>query len=219
MIAARKWLRIVVGGVATLMMLMVGEPQWVCAADAVAAATAADKALLATLLQRLRQHDAVKVPFTQQKTLHILKRPLQSEGSLLFWRGHGMVWRVTAPVAATYVLNAQGMREVGGATPPSTNSSMPNLLPLFDAIFAGDEVTLAQHFDYHVAGSAQQWQLTLTPRDDMLLRVFNRLELTGRDYIDSITLFDTRGDQTRIELHQPQFGSEGLSADEHALLP
>jgi hypothetical protein len=184
------------------------------------AAWSADDALLPALLQRLRQHDTVKVQFTQQKTLRILKKPLQSQGSLLFRRGRGMVWQVTAPVAATYVLNAQGMREVGGDSgmTQSAGSAMPNLLPLFDAIFAGDEATLAQHFDYRATGTPQQWHLSLVPRDELLLRIFNRLELDGRDYIDSIVLFDTRGDQTRIDLQGPQFDSSKLSTDETALL-
>lgn len=181
-----------------------------------------DKSVLTTLLARLRQHDTVKVGFTQLKTLRILKKPLQSAGSLVFWRGKGMLWQVTEPVAATYVLNVQGMREVtqaaGSAAPLATNSAAPNLLPLFDAIFAGDEAALAQHFDYRISGTAQAWQLNLVPRDAMLQRIFSRLELDGRDYIDRITLFDTRGDQTRIELHAPQFGKDRLSADETSLL-
>jgi len=191
------------------------------AAGAAAAATVTDKVLLTTLLSRLRQHDAVKLGFVQLKTLRILKKPLRSEGNLVFLRGKGMLWQVTAPVAATYVLTAQGMREVAAdttATQPSTNSAAPNVLPLFDAIFAGDEAALAQHFDYQVSGTPQQWKLNLVPRDEMLARIFNHLELDGRDYIDNITLFDTRGDQTRIELHAPQFGSDKLSADEVSLL-
>jgi hypothetical protein len=138
------------------------------------------------------------------------------------------------------VLNAQGMREIvagsmstspgaaspgsgmpqstSSAMPQSTSSAMPNLLPLFDAIFAGDEATLAQHFDYHVTGTPQQWHMSLTPRDELLLRIFNRLELDGRDYIDTIVLFDTRGDTTRIDLKDPQFDSSTLGADETSLL-
>lgn len=214
--------RYAVGIVVVLVAMTASMPSVAQAESAVVDdRTAVDASLLTTLLGRLREHDTVKVKFTQQKKLRILKRPLQSEGSLVFRRSRGMVWQVTAPVAATYVLNDKGMRELGAQAGSSiaAHSSMPDLLPLFDAIFAGDEATLARNFDYRIAGSAQQWQLLLTPRDAMLLRVFDRLELTGGNYIDSITLFDTRGDQTRIELHEPRFGTDKLSADEKSLLP
>lgn len=209
--------------------LSIAAPLISVQAQASPVVSAGDTTLMATLLQRLRQHDAVKVQFTQLKTVRILKRPLQSNGSLLFRRGRGMVWKVVAPVPTTYVLTAQGMREINAessaaafgnsAASLSGNSSMPNLLPLFDAIFAGDEATLAQHFTYRVSGAPQQWQLSLLPRDAMLKRIFDRLELTGGDYIETVTLYDTRGDQTRIELRDPQFGTLAIDAHDHALLP
>jgi outer membrane lipoprotein-sorting protein len=191
---------------------------------AASSASAGDEALLPALLQRLRQHDAVRVQFTQYKTLRILKKPLRSDGSLSFLRGRGMVWRVTAPVAATYVLDGRGMREVvtdgtTGATRTAASmqgGAVPDLLPLFDAIFAGNEAELARHFDYRISGTPQQWRLELVPRDELLARVISRLELDGSDYIDNIVLFDTRGDQTRIELQQPQFDQP--DADETSLL-
>lgn len=214
--------------VALLLMLQSVSPQ---AGPVPVESAVVDQALLSTLLQRLRQHDTVKVQFAQQKSLRILKKPLLSSGSLLFKRGRGMVWQVTAPVAATYMLNAQGMREVvagststpgaastGSGTLQSTSSAMPNLLPLFDAIFAGDKATLQRHFDYRVTGTPQQWHMSLIPRDELLLRIFKRLELDGRDYIDTIVLFDTRGDTTRIDLRDPQFDSSKLGADETSLL-
>jgi hypothetical protein len=47
------------------------------------------------------------------------------------------------------------------------------------------------------------WSLSLRPREAAVARLMREIDLTGREHIESIEIFERNGDSTLIRLHSP----------------
>ena len=142
--------------------------------------------------------------FTQKKTLADLPKPLASSGEFLFARDKGVIWRVVKPFASEFVLTPTAMvsRE-GGRERRMNASEQPGLAvatKLFTALFTLDLAALEQEFVLHAEGSAQAWQVGLTPRHAAMASTFSQAVIAGGETVQTISLTDARGDKTEISL-------------------
>ncbi|QDQ29361.1 outer membrane lipoprotein carrier protein LolA [Chitinimonas arctica] len=169
--------------------------------------TAADLATEVT--KRLDPAPVLRGDFEQRKTVGGFKQPLLSRGDFLLWRDHGVLWQTRKPFAASLVLTRKTLlaRQADGSAAYRLDSrAQPALAAVNELLFAllgGDIATLAKRF--RIEGELQGkegWQLQLTPLDDGLARVFQRVRLRGDRYVRQVDLEEANGDSSQIRFEQ-----------------
>lgn len=138
----------------------------------------------------LAQVQLLRGRYTQRKFLRELPRPLTSSGEFLLVRGQGIWWHTQVPMESELLLNRRSGQPPGLQMAAST----------FVAMFALDLDTLAQNFELFAMQSGPRWLLGLRPRDAALAAWFQQIMLGGRTQLQQVTLIETTGDRTEIDL-------------------
>lgn len=139
------------------------------------------------------QAQVLRGDFRQRKFLPEIPRPLISTGEFLLVRERGIWWHTRTPLDSELTLTRGSVQKQGGEIAAS----------IFFALFALDLDTLARSFELYAmdAGSpGSKWMLGLRPRDESLAGWFQRITLAGDAQLRHITLFETTGDRTEIDL-------------------
>jgi Outer membrane lipoprotein carrier protein LolA-like len=167
------------------------------------ALSAADNALLQKVSARLATDTAVDQQFVQEKHLRVLKRPIRTEGVMLYRREQGVCWHTQKPVTSTLVLGEQQLRQINGSDQLVVKAEQQPALfgftRLFFAALSGQVQTLAEHFELRVSGSEQHWQLDLTPRDALLHKFIEGMQLRGGARVEQVQVAGHDGDITDIQ--------------------
>lgn len=157
---------------------------------------------------RLRMADdpVLRGTFEQRKSVKGFRNPLLSRGDFVVARGRGVLWRTREPFATTLVvmqggvvsLNAEGAvaRRLSASEEPGVRAISETLFALMSA----DLAVLAQRFQIEGELSAGSWRLQLLPRDPVLSRWLQRVELEGDRFLRGVRLLESSGDQTQIRL-------------------
>lgn len=179
--------------------------------------------LLARIRQRLRTAPVLRGQFEQVKRVKGFKNPLVSRGDFLIARDHGIVWHTLTPFESTLVVTRDRLqsRQADGSVSSQLDArEEPGLRAvnaLLFALMAADLETLSQRF--HIQGTvgedtaAQDWRISLSPRDAALAQWLSRVELQGDRFVRSATLIEARGDESLIRF-SAQATAERLSPAE-----
>lgn len=200
--------------------LLAGLCTLLLAAPAALAAGAADSELLATVSARLAAETAVDQRFVQEKQLRILKRPIRTEGVMLYRREQGVCWHTEKPVASTLVLGEHELRQIDAGNELVLKAEQQPALfgftQLFFAALSGQVATLGEHFTMQVHGNADAWQLELVPKDALLRRFIEQMELRGGARIERVRILDRGGDTTEIQFSALAAGGADAGALERS---
>lgn len=153
---------------------------------------------LATAMPELGQTQVLRGRFKQRKFLSEIPRPLLSSGEFLLVRSLGIWWRTQTPLVSDLVLTPAGLVERNGAAPVQPGAKVA--ASIFFALFALDIDTLAQSFDLFVTDSEPHWTLGLRPRDAAVAAWFERATIRGGERVEQVSLFESAGDRTEIDL-------------------
>jgi len=85
------------------------------------------------------------------------------------------------------------------------------------AVFSADVDELKRHFDFSRASppdASGRWSLVLRPRDAMVRKGIERIEIEGGRFVDSITLDEANGDVSVIRFKDTS--ESALSKEEEA---
>ncbi len=193
-----------------------------CLLLAVAHASAAG--LVAEVEARLDKPGLLRGQFEQQKSVPGFKKPLQSSGDFLLWRGHGLLWQTRKPFASTLAISRNGLSLVGAGSDGVTqiNSAMDSshrmVSDILSALLAGDFSQMQTYF--HIDGELsdkQEWTLRLTPAQAGLSKVIKRITLSGDRHVRRVQIDEANGDSSLIRFTQLVQAPEA-SAREAALL-
>jgi hypothetical protein len=172
-----------------------------CSANVVADANA-DRELLAKVSARLAADVAVDQHFTQEKQLRVLKRPIRTEGTMLYRRDRGVCWNTEKPVLSTLVLGEQQLRQINGGEELVLKAQQQPALfgftRLFFAALSGQVEQLSEHFQVQVGGDEQHWSLDLTPRDALLQKFIEHMQLSGGARVEHVVVQGRDNDRTDI---------------------
>lgn len=185
-------------------------------------ASAASAVTLDQLQQRFARQPVIRADFTQMRTISGMAQPLVSRGEMLLARQQGLWWHQQAPFVMTLLLDDNRMVQTLNGQPPQvvTAGSNPQMFQfnhLLRALFQADEKVLQENFilDFQDKG-ANRWTLALTPNAAPLNKIFNRIDLTGSDFLERIDLDDKQGDKTQIQLSNTRVQPSQLSNEERA---
>jgi len=158
---------------------------------------------LADLQRQLQSQAVVRGAFVQEKYLRGLDQPLRSTGVFTLASGQGLLWNLTTPIAQQLRITAQGVArraQTEGSNPwirTAQQSGRENRL--FLAVLTGDTRELQTQFDLALSGSADDWQLTLTPSSALLRQIFAHIQIAGATQVRRIELLETQGDRTVLQ--------------------
>jgi hypothetical protein len=163
-----------------------------------AGASGFDLTALMALLARRRSGEA---RFTEERTVAALDAPLRASGRLSFQAPDRFARHTEQPRPESMeVLGNTVVLRRGTRTRQLTLDTVPELAALADALrgtLTGNAEVLQRHFDAQVAGSAERWTLTLTPRSAQLRGSIVGIEILGlRADVRSIDMALTGGDRS-----------------------
>ena len=172
---------------------------------------------LQQLSEQLAQPDVIHGQFIQEKHLRALPQPLISKGSFVLAKNHGLLWLLKTPLQQDYRITAKGIarRDNNGwqLLPNKSAGAEQNRLVL--AVLQGDSSGLQRDFELALSGTAQQWQLTLTPRSILLKQVFKQINIDGGALVQSIELLETQGDSTLLRMQDSTAEQPLSEAEQH----
>jgi len=167
---------------------------------------------LEDLDKQLRETPVVRGEFIQKKYLRGLEEPLRATGTFTLATGHGLLWNLEAPVTRSlritpkgisyYVVEVEGSSEKGRWITDSTRGQQGRAFRLFLSVLNGNVTELKRQFQLSLAGTEEEWRLTLTPHSALLKQIFSRIEVTGGAEVRGIELHETQGDTSVIEFRE-----------------
>lgn len=158
---------------------------------------------LSQLMHALGQVKAASGTFTERKTLHMLKAPLVSSGTLSYVAPDRVVKVTLAPRPEKITLDAdQVTMKVGrvGDTHTFSVTEYPQIGDLIEGVratLAGNLTALDRYYTVRLTGSAADWQLLLLPREVDLAKVVRRIRIRGsKNRIREIETDERNGDRS-----------------------
>ena len=172
---------------------------------------------LQQLSEQLAKPDVIHGQFIQEKHLRALPQPLVSKGSFVLAKNHGLLWLLKTPLQQDYRITANGIarRDASGWQLLPNKSAGAEQNRLFLAVLQGDSSGLQRDFELALSGTAQQWQLTLTPRSVLLKQVFKQININGGALVQSIELLETQGDSTLLRMQDSTAKQPLSEAEQH----
>ncbi|WP_244973905.1 LolA family protein [Ectopseudomonas mendocina] len=169
------------------------------------------------LSEQLGKPEVVRGSFIQEKHLRALPQPLTSRGTFVLAKDYGLLWLLERPLQQDYRIDDQGIarRAEQGWQFVAQQSATAQQNRLFLAVLKGDSSGLRQDFDLSLSGSADNWQLDLTPRSVLLKQVFKAIVISGGTLVQRIELQETQGDSTVLRLQDNQAGQSLSDAEQH----
>jgi hypothetical protein len=171
-----------------------------------AAAPAADVAGLEAIKKHLAPFDGLKGGFEQSKKIRVIKKPLKSEGDFLLFKGKGVIWRTLKPMTSTLRISRDDIAELKGGKAAILVSmkdqpALGIIGKVLFAVFSADVDELKRHFDFTKVvppDAAGHWSAALRPRDAMVRKGVESIELEGGRFVEAITLGEANGDVSMI---------------------
>ncbi|WXL25292.1 outer membrane lipoprotein carrier protein LolA [Ectopseudomonas mendocina] len=178
-------------------------------------ATAAQAFDLDQLSAQLAKPAVVRGPLIQEKHLRALPKPLTSRGQFVLSGEHGLLWQLQSPLKQDYRITQNGIakRTAAGWQQQPGQDVAAQQSRLFLAVLKGDHSGLARDFQLELSGTADNWQLNLTPNSLLLKQIFSRIQIEGGALVKQIELSETQGDRTVLRLPDSQTG-DALSEQE-----
>ncbi|WP_263215675.1 outer membrane lipoprotein carrier protein LolA [Pseudomonas atacamensis] len=172
---------------------------------------------LQQLSEQLAKPDVIHGQFIQEKHLRALPQPLISKGSFVLAKNHGLLWLLKTPLQQDYRITANGIarRDSNGWQLLPNKSAGAEQNRLFLAVLQGDSSGLQRDFELALSGTAQQWQLTLTPRSMLLKQVFKQINIDGGALVQTIELLETQGDSTLLRMQDSTAEQPLSEAEQH----
>lgn len=171
----------------------------------------------------LRDGEVLRGRFLQQRFLQGFNAPLTSSGLFILAPNQGLIWRGETPFALLTVMGPGGLvqRVAGGATTRYPASRLPLLTQLFEvfgAALGGDWAKLSGIFDIQKTGTAQNWQVMLTPRRSDGGMPLRSVAVQGDHYVNSVVVARVNGDRDQIEFSQQVASRDPIDSEASELL-
>jgi hypothetical protein len=140
---------------------------------------------LDALMQLLALRTHAQSSFIEQQFLHVLKRPLESRGELVYDAPDRLEKRTVEPRSETLMVGGDVLTLERGAHRRVLNlRDFPQIAPFVTAIratLAGDRSGLERVFHVDFAGDLPRWSLTLIPLDAGLAKTIAQIRIDGAE--------------------------------------
>ena len=144
--------------------------------------------------------------FVEQRFVHLLDRPLQSAGTLIFNAPDRLQKQTITPAPSRLTVDGDHLTVVqpDGKTSDLSLSQFPEIGALVESIratLAGDSATLTRYYAATLSGTSDDWQLLLEPRDNRLRNFVTTIRIQGDGtVIRNIETMERDGDRTEMTI-------------------
>ncbi|AKE53146.1 outer membrane lipoprotein carrier protein LolA [Kangiella geojedonensis] len=156
-----------------------------------------------TMMQTI-QHQPHLQKFKQEKNIKVLANPLTSFGYLLLANQEAVVWQTTQPIKSTTVISPNNFRQYNKKdqlmTMPANTSNQTSQLvsSTFLSILSGTIDQLNDNFEVSTSCSETEWHISLIPNNNDILRLLQKIDITGNIQINQLNFVETNQDITQI---------------------
>jgi outer membrane lipoprotein-sorting protein len=166
---------------------------------------------LAALMEMLARVPAAKNSFTETKHSALLSEPLALKGTLVYARPDRLEKNVLQPydertvVADNFVTIDNRTLRQKRSFALSSSAAISALVESMRATLAGDRAALERHYRVELTGPAEDWLLSLTPREPKLASLVRRIQIAGaRERLKRIEIEETAGDRSVMVISPEQ---------------
>jgi outer membrane lipoprotein-sorting protein len=157
------------------------------------------------LMANLAQHKGGRAKFVEKRYLAVLDRPLVATGEMTYTAPDRLEKRTLTPQPETMLLDKDTLNLERGTRRYSINlASRPEALAFVDSIrstLSGNREALEKNYALHLAGSADSWVLTLSPSEQKIAALLQRITVNGsHDQIRSIEYLLADGDRSELTI-------------------
>lgn len=175
---------------------------------------------LGKIFNQVAKHTLVRAKFTQQKKLANTDKVFHSSGDITFAKNQGVLWLMARPVKADLIMTQHHVVQKTANTQNKISlaqNQYAGVANVFLQILTGNQESLLKNFTLEKASyRSDQWQLVLSPKNSTLKKLFNKIELSGADFVKQIIIDEKQGGKTTITLSSQSVGT-ALNANEVAL--
>ncbi|WP_430388809.1 LolA family protein [Dyella sp. 20L07] len=165
-------------------------------------ARAQDNDLLKRVLAELGAHSSVRAEFTQSRENPALSQAQISQGQLVFVAGHGLLWQVSEPYRETLALTGSRTARIDDQghllVVRGGDRGVAQVSQMLQSMLAGNPDDALRQFDVEPKGTATQWTLRFTPRQQRMANVLRAIELNGDQFLQGIRIEMQSGETTNI---------------------
>lgn len=165
--------------------------------------SAKESQTLEMIRSQLAKYKQVNGSFKQVREIKDLKMNIESSGTFEFKIPLELKWNQDKPFRLSIFMEPEKIvqKNTDGTEQVMTKSQQPVVFMFsssFLGIFSGDEKLLHQNFTYKATQKEKNWNLILKPRDDLMKKAIQQVEVHGREYISSVVITETSGHKTTI---------------------
>ena len=177
---------------------------------AAATLTAAAADITPDALQKhLALETTLRCDYRQTRHISGMTRPLISTGTLEISQNSALLLNQQKPFRQTLRITPETIVTTIDKQPPEiiTAKQNPRLFQfnqLLSALFRADHAALQKNFDFTLTGTSENWTLQLTPREDLLKKIFTRITLSGARHINTLRIEDRQNDTTTLDFTNHQ---------------
>ncbi|WP_062058271.1 LolA family protein [Cellvibrio sp. OA-2007] len=169
-------------------------------------AQANTQAQIDQVVKRLSDIAVVQGGFNQQKKLQGLAYPLNAQGQFIFWRGQGLYIANEKPFFSAMTITGGDIinwQKNGTGSIASEQSGLiqREINKTLLAFLSADIALIQQRFIADWIFEQEQWQLTLTPRLDLIKKNMRNAVMNGDQFLQKLVVTAANGDETTIEFH------------------
>lgn len=162
---------------------------------------------LDALLKRAAVTRAGEVPFEEKKFVGALTEPLVSRGVLRFEPPDRLIKKTETPEQETAIVDKDSLRILNADGVETTSIGLwvdPDLRLIFDslrAVLRGDADALRALFETTITGDANDWTLTLVPKQESATSRVDHIVVTGdATRLRGFDIYETGGDRSFTRL-------------------
>lgn len=158
---------------------------------------------LQQLMDSLARHKSGRATFVETRRLAVLSKPVESSGELVYVAPDKLEKRTLKPRPESMIVDGDALTvERGNRKYQVQLQAYPELAAFIDSIrgtLAGDRKALERSYQLAMSGTAESWVLQLTPTDERMKAVVQRIRIAGaRDEVRSIDIMQADGDSSRM---------------------
>ncbi len=142
--------------------------------------------------------------FQQSQYIRVLKKPLVSNGRFLFSPSGALQWNVEYPLTSELLVDPTGQIFLNGKSQARKHPIVLYFAKLMSALIGGDFSKLSTEFSISGECSDHVWQLTLEPKSNILVKIFEKITVWGSVRVSKIALLQTDGDRVVLEFTDRQ---------------
>jgi outer membrane lipoprotein-sorting protein len=166
----------------------------------------ADTQQIDLVVKRLSKIQVVQGGFNQQKKLQGLAYPLSAQGTFIFWRGNGLYIATEKPFFNALTITGSEIitwQQNGTGTIAAEQSGLiqREINKTLLAFFSADIALIQQRFMADWVFEQDKWQLTLTPRLDIIKKNMRTAVMNGDQFLQKLVVTAANGDETTIEFN------------------